>query len=433
MERVEQLYDERAESAIISALVVSPNEIDEVGLSVDDFYDSKCRQLYGIILAMRGENLHIDTVTIFNEIKKRQLDISRPYLLELFESAPPTAGIVEYSNIIRDLSRRRQLLRIAQEITIGVYDRDTDPDTIASNGTVRIAESTNTQTGIHHWTESFNDVFQEIDALSSGKTVALPTGFLRIDNLIGGMRSGHLMIVAARPSMGKTALAVNIAANVAKRGVPVAIFSIEMSVQEITMRLIALLAQVNMYSIMYRAKYLKPEEWARINSVVSLAGTLPIFIDSHNISSIHSIRAKAARLKVKHNISLLIVDYLQLLSASLSRGTRNEEISEISRSLKLLAKDLAIPVMALSQLSRQPDLRDDHRPILSDLRDSGSIEQDADEVIFLYRGVMYGSADDKAVEVHVAKHRNGPVGKVDMQFIKEEMRFDDNIPIVGER
>jgi replicative DNA helicase len=380
----------------------------------------------------------IDTVTLYEELKKRdQLDEvgGAVYLSKLSQNITSAANIEYHSKIIIEKQILRGLISSAHEIARSAYEGADDAFDILDNAERKIFEITES-----HLSKSYQgmdravrDAMEYIETIHSSthQKFSVPTGFYEMDELLGGFQKSDLIILAARPSMGKTALALTLARNAAiDHKVPVGIFSLEMATMQLIIRMICAEARINAHLV--RTGKLPHSDGSKLSKTVHKLTDAPIYVDDSPAQSVLEIRAKARRLKSEKNVGMIIIDYLQLMSGPQKAESREREISHISRSLKALAKELNIPVLALSQLNRAVETRTDKRPQLSDLRESGSIEQDADVVVFLNRPEYYGIEKDEngeslegVTEVIIGKQRNGPTGLVKLAFIKEYARFEN--------
>jgi len=425
-----------AERAILGAIMLDPDALgvalDEV--SADDFYRPEHRCIFTAMCRLFEAGAPIDGITVAEELE-RQGELQRAggadYLADLIEGTATAANILYHCRIVREKAVLRRLIHVTGEIAGEAYEGAQETSTILDHAQDRIyaiAEKQQTQAYA-----ALSDVvpvaFQRINEAYQDKkeVTGLPTGFADFDRMTAGLQPSDLIILAARPSMGKTALAINIATNVAlKQKKAVAIFSLEMAREQLVMRMICSVGGFNNHDL--RRGQIRAEDWTRLTDTCSRLSEAPIYIDDTSGISVLEMKAKARRLKQQHQVELIIVDYLQLMTSSQRADNRQQEISQISRNLKGMAKDLGVPVIALSQLSRAVESRGDHKPMLSDLRESGSIEQDADVVLFIYREEYYNPEDESArnkATVIIGKQRNGPVGQFDLHFHKVYTRFSD--------
>jgi replicative DNA helicase len=422
-----------AESSVLGSLMLDRDAIIRVADTViaDDFYDARHALIYENMLELYEKNVSIDILTVSNRLEEKKL-LQRAggssYLTSLVNAVPSSANVAYYASIVRKKGTLRRLIKSSGEITNLAFGEQGDVEDILDE-----AEQKLFGVSQKHLKQNFipvstilHETFERIDELhrEKGKLRGVPTGFLDLDRLLGGFQKSNLIVLAARPSMGKTALALDIMRTIAvNTKVPAAIFSLEMSKDELVDRLLASQSDVNLWKI--RTGQLTETDFEKINYGMGSLADAPIFIDDAAGSNIMEMRTKARRLKAEHDIGLIIVDYLQLMTGR-SQENRVQEVSEISRSLKILARELNVPVLALSQLSRGVENRPDKVPQLADLRESGSIEQDADVVMFIYREDMYKGKDSSrphVAEIHVKKHRNGPTGQVDLYFDNERASF----------
>ena len=437
-------HDVEAEQAVIGSMltdkdaVVSSIEV----LKEDDFYREDNRLIYSAMLNLYNRAEPIDLITVKSELEtmgKFEQVGGFEYLTELPEKVPTTANAVKYIKIVEEKSQLRNLIKTANEIIELGYDPTEDVDNIMEGAEKKIfnlAQDKN-QKGYAPIKDILVDSITQLEELYNRKQhiTGVPTGFADLDYRTAGLHGSELILVAARPAMGKSAFALNIATNAALRGnAPVAIFSLEMSKEQMVNRILCSEAMVDSNKV--RTGKLEDEDWGKIAEAIGPLSESGIYVDDTPGISVMEIRAKCRKLKLEKNIGLVVIDYLQLVQGSGKRNaSREQEISEISRSLKILAKELNVPVIALSQLSRAVEQRPDHRPMLSDLRESGAIEQDADIVMFLYRDDYYNEDSEKKniAEVIIAKHRGGSTGTVDLgwlgsytKFVNLERRYPPN-------
>lgn len=423
-----------AEEAVLGALLIDSEAIAKVApfLRPEDFYREKNRILYEVRLELYNRHEPGDFVTMCDEIERRgKLEEAggASYLASLVSAVPTAVHVEYYGRIVERCSIMRKLISAAGQIAGIGYEEPTDIDSALDK-----AEQILFSISQRRVTQEFvplhlalKEYFDQIDYLHQhkGEIPGVPMGFRDLDLLMGGLHPSDLIIIAGRPAVGKTGFALSLARNVAvKSNATVAIFSLEMSVEQLVQRLLCMEASVDQQRL--RTGYLDEYEWHRISQAFGVLSEAPIFIDdTANISTLE-VRTKARRLKAEHDLQLIIIDYLQLMHG---RGLENrvQEVSEISRGLKGLARELDVPVIALSQLSRAVESRSDHVPVLSDLRESGSIEQDADIVMFIHREELYNPNTDKKniAEVKVAKHRNGPIGQIPLRFFPSQTKFAD--------
>jgi replicative DNA helicase len=430
------------EASVLGAMMIEKEAVPKAleMLSPESFYVKAHRIIFEAMISLFDSDEPIDTVTLYEELKKRgNLEEAggAVYLSKLSQDIPSAANIEYHAKIILEKQILRGLITSAHEIAKNAYEGSADAFDILDDAERRIFEITES-----HLTKSYQgmdravrEAMEYIETIHSSthQKFSVPTGFYELDEILGGLQKSDLIIVAARPSMGKTALALSIARNAAiEHKVPIGIFSLEMATMQLIIRLICAEARINAHQV--RTGKLPHSEGPKLSKTVHKLTEAPIYVDDSPSQTVLEIRAKARRLKSEKNIGMIIIDYLQLMTGPASAESREREISHISRSLKALAKELNIPVIALSQLNRAVESRSDKRPQLADLRESGSIEQDADVVMFLYRPEVYGRekfADDDATstenvaEIIVAKQRNGPTGSVKLAFVKEYARFEN--------
>ena len=428
-------HNEEAERSVLGAVMLNKDVLSEVleEVTADDFYNESHREIFRAIWELYKNNVAVDMLTVCEELKKRKsLDMAggRAYIATLTAEVPSTANAVEYAKIVAEKATLRQMIKTSEDITEKGYDAKMAAGEIldyAESGIFKIAQKRQKNDYAKIQDVLLNNI-KIIDAASQNKDkiVGIPTGFKDIDEKTSGLQRSDLIIVAARPAMGKTAFALNIAQQSAvKAGSSVIIFSLEMSKEQLGQRLLAMQARVEMQKL--KQGDLDRKDWDRITMALDELNNTKIVIDDTPGISIMEMRNKCRRLKAEQGLDLVVIDYLQLMSMQGKSDNRQQEISTISRNLKLLAREMDCPVIVLSQLSRAPEQRQDHRPILSDLRESGSIEQDADIVIFLYRDDYYNENTDKpgVCEVNIAKHRSGPTDKVELTWVSRYTKFSD--------
>lgn len=435
-------HSNEAEMAVLGAMMLDKNAANEATriLSPDSFYREAHRVLFQAMLALADRNQPIDIITINEELRKneRLQDVGGShYLAELNRRTPTSANIEHHARIVFEKALKRRMIAAAMEIIGNCYSDATDAFEEldrAEQQIFEISESRNrsSSSSMERLAKETVAMLEEISArrADGNGVVGVPSGLMHLDKVTGGFQKSDLLILAARPSMGKTSLAMSVMRNAAvdyKK--PVAFFSLEMAAQQLMLRLISAEARVNAHRL--RTGDLRQEHWQQIVSTIHRLADAPIYIDDTPALSIMDLRARARLLKREHNIEMIVIDYLQLMHAPKSES-REREISTISRGLKQLAKELNIPIIALSQLNRTVESRSDKRPMLSDLRESGAIEQDADVVMFVHRPEYYDITMDEqnrstegVAEVIVGKQRNGPTGDVRLAFIKEFARFEN--------
>lgn len=425
-----------AEQAVIGAIFLEPEAFSTAAelLQVDDFYRAGHQRIYQAMttLSDRGEPIDLVTVTTLlsdNQVLDEVGGVS--YLTDLASSVPTAANIIHYSKIVEEKALLRRLIRTATDIVTTSFEKEGDVDDVLNEAEKNILEvSGRTNAGSFKAIKDvLIEVYDNIEELHQNKAAVtgVPTGFRDLDKITSGFQSNDLIIVAARPSVGKTAFALNIAQNVAtKTEENVAIFSLEMGADQLVSRMLC--AEGNIDSQRLRNGNLEPDDWGKLTMAMGSLSNAGIYIDDSPGIRVSEIRSKCRRLKQEHGLGMIIIDYLQLIQGSEnSKENRQQEVSEISRSLKGLARELELPLIALSQLSRGVEQRQDKRPMMSDLRESGSIEQDADIVGFLYRDDYYDSESEQQniIEIIISKQRNGPTGTVELAFVKEYNKFVD--------
>ena len=402
-------------------------------LKPEDFYREDNKTIYTAILSLYNRAEPVDIITLKSELTSMGKFDSiggLEYLAELPEKVPTTANVDKYIKIVEEKSILRNLIKTANEIITLGYDPTEEVENIMDNAEKKIFDimQSKNQKGYTPIKDILIETFAQIEQLYNQKQhiTGVPTGFADLDYKTAGLHGSDLVLVAARPAMGKSAFALNIATNAAVRAkVPVAIFSLEMSKEQMVNRILCSEAMVDSNKV--RTGKLDEQDWGKLASALGPLSEAEIYIDDTPGISVMEIRAKCRKLKLEKGLGLVVIDYLQLITASNNRrgGSREQEIAEISRSLKILAKEIDVPVIALSQLSRAPEQRPDHRPMLSDLRESGSIEQDADMVMFLYRDDYYNEDSEKknVAEVIMAKHRAGSTGTVELLWLGNYTKF----------
>ena len=421
-----------AEQSILGAILIDNDALPRALeiIDIDDFYKQSHRTIFNAMVELFEKNEPIDLITITDCLKRREeIDAVGGvfYLSSLVNMIPTAANIKYHSKIVRERALLRGLLRSANEIASRVYEDNYEAEELVDYAEKSIFDVSDKRIKASFVTlkEVIKSSFEMIEHLYDKKEVitGIPSGFRDLDDLTTGFQKGDLVVVGGRPSMGKTALALNIAQYVGLEvKEPVAIFSLEMAKEQLAFRMLCSEAMVNSSSI--RKGFIKKEDWHKLTSAASNLTGAPIFIDDSSAITVLELRAKARRLKMEHGLSLVIVDYLQLMKGKGSFERREQEISDISRSLKALAKELSVPVVAVSQLNRSVEQRRPPKPILADLRESGAIEQDADVILFLYRDEIYNRDAKKGeAEIIVAKQRNGPTGIVNLTFISNCTRF----------
>lgn len=430
-----------AEMAVLGAIMLDKTALSKVTelLEPDSFYKEAHKKIFETMLSMSERSITVDIISLSEELQRRALlqPIGGTYFLSEINARTPSAANVEhYARIVQEHHLKRLLIQASSRILEHAYDATTDAlEEIdhAESMIFEIAEKRlrKSYVGMDKLARETFDMLAKMTNGSKESLSGVPTGYAKLDDMLGGLRKSDLVIIAARPSMGKTALALSIARNAAmESGVPVAFFSIEMAAVQLVVRLLSSEARINAHNIL-TGKIHEADEFARLAQKLDKLSHTPLYIDDSAALSIMELRAKCRRLKAEKNVGLVIIDYLQLMHTAKAES-REREISQISRSLKQLAKELDIPVVALSQLNRSLESRSDKRPMLSDLRESGSIEQDADVVMFVNRPEHYaistyddGSPTDNTAELIIGKQRNGPIGTVRVAYLKDYARFEN--------
>ncbi|MBM3244982.1 MAG: replicative DNA helicase [Candidatus Omnitrophica bacterium] len=424
-----------AEMAVLGSMLIDEEAISVSAetLTADAFYKDTHRKIFEAILNLFNANKAVDLITLADELKEKGIleetgGVS--FLTALANSVPTSANIGHYTKIVKEKSILRTLINNSTKVVSLCYESEGNVDEVVDQAEKLVFEVSDRR---HHGTylhlkEIIKDSIETIDQLYQKKqhVTGIPTGYIDFDLKTAGLQQSDLIIVAGRPSMGKSAFALGMAeyAGVVEK-IPVALFSLEMSKEQLVQRMLCAHAKVDAHKV--RTGYLATSDWPRLTAAAGKLSEAPIFIDDTPAISVMELRAKARRLKAHQDIKLIILDYLQLMRGSSAVESRQQEISEISRSLKALARELNVPVIAISQLSRAVESRTDHRPQLSDLRESGAIEQDADVVVLILREEYYNPTPDNqgVAEIIIAKQRNGPVGTLKLAFIKEYTRFEN--------
>jgi len=427
-----------AEDWVLGAILISTSAMASVleVLQPSDFYKQSNGTIFKAAVDLYARGEPVDALTLADHLDKTgELDAvgGRVRFHELAAIVPATANVAHWARIVREMATLRQLIETGQRISRLGWERNGEAPALVDEAEQLVFELSQKRvtTEFSHVEELLKESFERITALYEAgvEVTGTPSGYRDLDRLTSGFQPGNLIIVAARPSMGKSALALCMAANMAVRqNIPVGLFTLEMSKSEVTQRLMCSEAKVESQRL--RNGKLAPEDWPRLTKACDKLAKAPIYVDDTGLLNMMEIRSKARRLKSRHpNLGLIIVDYLQLLTPLHRRESdgRVQEVSEMSRNLKILARDLDVPILALSQLSRAVEQRTDKRPILSDLRESGSIEQDSDLVVFIYRDDYYNEESDQQglAEVILAKHRNGPTDHIRLSFLKRYAKFTD--------
>ncbi len=428
-----------AEKSVLGAALLSKDAMFDVVeiVRAEDFYDENHKEIFKAMVELHRKNVPVDALTVSEELKKRNsLNMvgGRAYVASLSSAAPTVSNATEYAKIVAEKASVRRLIATADDIVAKGYEDNMDAPQFmdyAESGIFEISQAR--QKGQYtHIKDVLLENIEIIDKASQldGGLTGVTTGFKYLDAMTSGLQKSDLIILAARPAMGKTAFALSVTLNAAVKGkASVMVFSMEMSKEQLGQRLLAMESKVSMQSL--KTGKLERRDWDDINIALDILSKANIHIDDTAGVSLMEMKSKCRRLKAEEGLDLVVIDYLQLMNPEGKSDSRTQEISVISRNLKLLAKELNVPVLVLSQLSRAPEQRTDHRPMLSDLRESGSIEQDADIVIFLYRDEYYNEDSDAhgECEVIVAKQRSGPTGTVDVTWLGKYTRFADKSSI----
>jgi replicative DNA helicase len=426
-------YD--AEKSVLAAILLNDENLTLVSdiLKASDFSNKQHSTIYQAVIDIAQANKKIDLLVLQDYLNsKKLLDEAGglPYLIELQEDIPSIGLVVQHAKIVKDKSILRDLISSAADIISTCYDQDLDQiEGVLDHAEKKIFQISNklSPTTFVQLDILLKKTFQNLAQVKNSRegVTGIPSGFAKFDEMTSGMQNGDLLILAARPSMGKTALAMNIAMNAWHSGASIGVFSLEMSSEQLVLRMLSAESQIPHQKI--RNAAVTSDEWMDLTNTAAVLADAKIFIDDSPGLSILELRAKARKLKSQANIQLLVIDYLQLINSTSRYENRTQEISAISRSLKALAKELNIPVLALSQLSRSLEGRMDKRPMLSDLRESGAIEQDGDVVFFIYRDVVYNpdTENPDLAEIIIGKQRNGPTGTLNVKFKNDITRFYD--------
>jgi replicative DNA helicase len=426
-----------AEQSILGGILIENEAINRVMeiLDADDFYRDAHRRIFNALINLSERDEPADLITLTNELRKiDQLDSigGASYLASLIDSVPTAANIEYYARIVKEKAILRKLIQTSTEIITQSYEDRGDVEGFLDEAERSIFEISEKRVrpSFYPIREIVKQSFTTIEKLFKKKeaVTGVPSGFKELDRMTAGFQPSDLIIIAGRPSMGKTAFCLDVAEYAAiGNKIPVAIFSLEMSKEQLVIRMLC--SQANVEGTRLRTGYLNESDWPKLTIAAGNLSDAPIYIDDTAALSALELRAKARRLKSEHGLGMVIVDYLQLMRGRARVESRQQEISEISRSLKALAKELTIPVIAVSQLSRKTEERTGNKPQLSDLRESGAIEQDADLILFIYRDEVYNRSEDNPnrgkAEVIIGKQRNGPIGKIDLAFLDKFTTFKD--------
>ncbi|MDD2494514.1 MAG: replicative DNA helicase [Tissierellia bacterium] len=426
-------HNTEAEQTVLASALIDSSAVEKILnlLDTNDFYFEANREIFESIKNVHLQNIPVDVLTVTEELKKREkIDYvgGFEYLANLTENIITSKNVEAYCNIIKEKSTLRKLINVSNEIIEKGYKENEEVQRIIELAETRIF-SISQNRNINAFTDIQDvllEVFNQLEerAMNKSSLTGITTGYDDLDRMTSGLQKSDLILLAARPSMGKTALALNIAINAVKTGVSCALFSLEMSKEQYVQRIISMESMVESGKL--RTGNLDDDDWNRLLTVMSTISNYKVYIDDTASITLFEMMSKCRRLKMEKGLDLIIIDYLQLMSGSGKNDSRQQEISEISRGLKAMARELDCPVIALSQLSRAPEMRADHRPIMSDLRESGAIEQDADVVMMLYNDEYYfkeESTKKGITEVIITKQRNGPVGTVDLAWIGQYTKF----------
>lgn len=420
-------HSDEAEQSVLGAILINKDSIGQISdkIKPEDFYSSENKKVFEAMMSLYEEGNPIDILTLTKRLKKNKADVDATYLSDLLNAVPTAANIEFYAQIVSSDSVKRALINLGTEITDYGFSEDKEADELLDKTEASVFSITQGKVskGFIPIKDSLAESFDRIDELhkSGAGLRGVKTGFTDLDNVLSGMQASNLLILAARPGQGKTAFVVNMAQNIAiAEKKPVGIFSLEMSQEELVDRLLVGQADVDAWRL--KTGKLNETDFAKLSEAMGVLADAPIFIDDTPGISVSQIRTKARRLQLEHKVSILIIDYLQLVDPGKHYDNRVQEVSIVSQSLKNLARELKIPVMAVSQLSRAVEHRGERKPQLADLRESGAIEQDADVVMFLYRPDAE-IANVVQTKLLIAKHRNGPMGEIDLLFRGDRIKF----------
>jgi len=422
-----------AEQSVIGSMIMDREAIvvaSEI-ITGEDFYNKQYGVVFETMVELNDEGSPVDLITLQNRLREKDVPpevSSLEFVRELVNAVPTSANIKYYANIVAEKSTLRKLIRLNEEIANTCYAGKESLEYILEDTEKRVFQLVQKRSA-DDYVPIRQVVLNAIDRIeqaskNKGSVTGIPTGFIDLDYRTAGMQPSDLVLIAARPSMGKTALALNIAQYVAfKKNMTVAVFSLEMSKEQLVNRMFSMESSVDAQKL--RTGQLNDQEWERLIESAGVIGQSDLIIDDTPGISVSELRSKCRKYKLEHNLSMIIIDYLQLMTGSGKSDSRQQEVSDISRSLKAVARELSVPVLALSQLSRAVEQRPDHRPMLSDLRESGAIEQDADVVMFIYRDDYYNHDTEKKgiSEIIIAKQRNGPIGTVELAWLPEYTKF----------
>ena len=426
-------HSAEAEQSVIGSMIMDKDAIVAASetLTGEDFYQQRYGVIYDAMIELYNEGKPVDLITLQNKLKEKDVPpelCSLEFIRDLITSVPTSANVRYYANIVKEKSTLRQLIKVTEGITNECYLDKEKVETILEDTEKKVFNILQKRNS-GDFVNIKDIVFQSLESIEAaaknkGNVTGIATGFYDLDYKTAGLQPSDLILIAARPSMGKTAFVLNIAEHVAlKNNITTAIFSLEMSKDQLVKRIMSMHSKVDSQSI--RSGDLNDQEWLKIVESARTIGNSNLIIDDTSSISVSEIRSKCRKYKLEHNLGLVIIDYLQLMSGNKKSESRQQEISEISRSLKGLAREINTPVIALSQLSRAVEQRPDKRPMLSDLRDSGAIEQDADVVMFIYRDEYYNHDSEEAgvSEIIIGKQRNGPTGTIKLAWLSQYTKF----------
>ncbi len=429
-----QPYNSDAEKSVIGSMIMDRDAIVDVMdiLTKEDFYNARNGILFENMVELFKEGMAVDLITLTNRLKEKNVPdevAGASYIAEIIAEVPTSANAKYYARIVADKSILRKIIKMSADLEKDCYLDTDDVDGLLENAESSIYKIVQQRNGANDFKpieKVVMDVIDQIETASKQNTrvTGVPTGFTDLDNMLTGLHGSELILVAARPAMGKTAFVLNIAHYVAvKKRIPVAIFSLEMSKEQLVTRMIAMDSLINSQKI--QTGQLADDEWIKIADSANVISDAPLFIDDNSAITVADLRSKCRKLKQSDDLGLIIIDYLQLMSTNKHVESRQQFISDISRALKVLSRELDVPVIALSQLNRAVDSRPDHKPVLADLRESGAIEQDADVVMFIYRDDYYNPDTEKKgiAEISIAKQRKGATGSVELVWLQDYTKF----------
>ena len=430
-----------AEKSVLGAILIHNEAFNHAAELIDsrDFYRDAHRRIFDKMVALSERSKAIDLVTLKEELTRagELEDVGGPaYIASLADGVPRSANVEHYARIVKEKATLRGLIHSANRILADAYQAEEDAELIldgAEKAIFEIAEG-RISSGFIPVRDLVQSSFATIEKLQEQRNAitGVPSGFQDLDEMTAGFQPSDMIILAARPAMGKTSFVLNVAQNAAKKGRTVGVFSLEMSKEQLFMRLLTSEAMIDAHK--FRTGYLTEKDYGKLSHALGTLADLPIYIDDTPGIGLLEMRAKCRRLASAHTLDMIIIDYIQLMQGRGRFESRQQELTSISRSVKILAKELNVPIIALSQLSRAPESRTDHRPQLSDLRESGALEQDADLVMFIYRAEVYDKEETKpeeqgTAEIIIGKHRNGPIGSVRLTFLNQFTKFENHQPM----